>query len=637
MNFVIDYKIKNKMNTLPLSSITLDNEIGRRFDIFCYNRVSGDFATKEILGEAERFFSTRLDDEFGAGMWRGEFYGKLMLSAVRVARMKNDDDLKRKLKESAYRLIKTQDADGYLSTYRDRKNVFGSNMEDSSWTHIGWNTNWNVWGQKYTLWGLIECAMLLDDSVILDAAKKLADNLISTVEDLGVKVHDLGVQHGMAAGSILKPMLLLYRLTGCERYFKFSLGIVDDWDFESGKWPNIIRNSINKIPVHKWYKREDGWNPKAYEMTSCFDGICELYRLTGNERLLLATENYADLLIEYESNVLGSVGYCELFFNASAYPDSATEICDVIHWMRLCHELFLISGKIKYIEHFESAFLNAFLAGVYPSEGWGAFFVRSHGRHWTPYQQCDGKYQHCCVNNIPRGFVNAAETVITESDGDYYINYYVPATVTLGEVTFHIDAGYLRSGICAVTVRGLKPGTKVYLRAPEWSKKSIAILCHEGGEVELTRGAYTPITVTKENSVIRLKFDMTPRILSFDREFPTMQPDDYHVRRWSDMNNGICNKELMLKAPMCTLRRGPLVLARSKAIGSDVDEMFSGESVFGKVVECNMTEIFQPGVMVLVKATLKAEGKEKTFLMCDYASVQNSNVSDTAHYFTVFI
>lgn len=65
--------------------------------------------------------------------------------------------------------------------------------------------------------------------------------------------------------------------------------------------------------------------------------------------------------------------------------------------------------------------------------------------------------------------------------------------------------------------------------------------------------------------------------------------------------------------------------------------MFSGESVFGKAVECNMTEIFQPGVMVLVKATLKAEGKEKTFLMCDYASAQNSNVSDTAHYFTVFI
>ncbi len=637
MNYIIPHKIQNKMKTFPLSAISLDNEIGRRFDKFIYNRVSSDFAINEILSEAERFFATKLDDEYGSGMWRGEFWGKLMLSAARVADMKQDKKLCEELSKSVYRLLEYQDEGGYIGTYSNKNNILDWNLDDPTSKLVGWNSNWNAWNQKYTLWALIECAMLLDDKKILHAAERLADSFINTVEELSVSVSDLGVQHGMASGSILKPLLKLYRLTGNENYFAFAKEIAKDWDRDDGKCPNIIRNSIDKIPVHKWYDRNEGWNPKAYEMMSCFDGICELYRLTGDERLLLATESFAELLIKHESNVLGSVGYGELFFNASEYADAATEICDVIHWMRLCHELFLITGSAKYIECFESAFLNAFLAGVYPDEGWGAFFIRSSGRHWTPYHQCDGKYQHCCVNNVPRGFANAAETLITESDGAYYINSYIPTTVHLGDVMFHIDTGYITNGDVSITVRGLKPGTKVYLRAPAWSESSKAILYHEGGETELSCGAYTPVTINKKQSVIRMLFDMKPRILSFEHEFKELDKTDYHVHRWIDPSNGMCDKELMLKAPMCTLRRGPLILARSKKIGSREEDMFSGETVFGKRAECTAEGMFCPGLLTLNTVTIKTDEGTKTYTMCDYASAANSNIIESAHYFTIFI
>ena len=63
------------MNAASLSSVSFNGEIGRRFDRFVYERVSGDFAIREILTEAEKFFSTKLDDEYGSGMWRGEFWG----------------------------------------------------------------------------------------------------------------------------------------------------------------------------------------------------------------------------------------------------------------------------------------------------------------------------------------------------------------------------------------------------------------------------------------------------------------------------------------------------------------------------------------------------------------------------------
>ncbi len=636
MEFIIPYKIQNKMSTLPTSAISLDCEIGARFDKFVHSRVSGDFAVSEILREAESFFATKFDDEFGAGMWRSEFYGKLMLSLARVAQMKNDDRLKKEIEKSLSSFLSYQEDDGYISTYNDRENIFGANMDDPSYAAIGWNSNWNFWGQKYTLWALIESAMLLDSSEILSAATRLADSLISTVNKLGARVKDLGVQHGMAAGSILKPMLMLYRLTGNEKYFDFSEKIVSDWDGKEGDCPNLILNAMNKIPPHKWYKREEGWNPKAYEMMSCYDGLCEMYRLTANSRYLEATVNFADLLVKYESNILGSVGYGELFLNAAAYPDSATEICDVIHWMRLCHELFLITGDIKYTEYFESAFLNAFLAGVYPDEGYGAFFVRSVGRHWTPYPQCDSKYQHCCVNNVPRGFINAAETVITKSGDDYYVNSYIPLTVTLGDVSFRISGGYVDNGRATITARGLKPGTKIYLRAPEWSKTTNVALYHEGEKALLKCGEYAPVTINKEHSVICVLFDMTPRVLPFEGKFTVLDDTDYHVQRWIDSQGRPLTRDIMAKGPICTIRRGPLVLARSKRIGCTKEEMFSGETVFGKNVTCSALPGFHPGLLAFSIVTLNVDGETKTYTMCDYASAANSTVHET-HYFTVYI
>lgn len=88
------------MTTPPISAVSLDNEIGVRFVKFIDKRVTGEFAVNEILREAEEFFKTKFDDEFGAGMWRSEFYGKLMLSFARVAAMKNNERLKYEIEKS---------------------------------------------------------------------------------------------------------------------------------------------------------------------------------------------------------------------------------------------------------------------------------------------------------------------------------------------------------------------------------------------------------------------------------------------------------------------------------------------------------------------------------------------------------
>ena len=142
----------------------------------------------------------------------------------------------------------------------------------------------------------------------------------------------------------------------------------------------------------EWYPG-DTW-AKAYEMMSCLDGLLELYRVTGTEKYFAAVRAMYDLLVKYELNPLFSVGFNDQFSSANRQINGITEPCDVIHWMRVCYELFTLTGESKYMDSFELAYYNAFLAGSFKDGRWGARGVRSHGRHLVEHQ-LRLKYSHC--------------------------------------------------------------------------------------------------------------------------------------------------------------------------------------------------------------------------------------------------
>ena len=87
MKAKVSYKVENKIFPPKLSAVELQREIGKRVDRFIYERVSGEFAKKEILREAEEVFRYQFDDALfdvgnAYGDWAGEFWGKLIISAV---------------------------------------------------------------------------------------------------------------------------------------------------------------------------------------------------------------------------------------------------------------------------------------------------------------------------------------------------------------------------------------------------------------------------------------------------------------------------------------------------------------------------------------------------------------------------
>ena len=214
-------------------TMAADGEIGRRFDIFAYERISSDFAIREILKEAEDCIRDKYDDENAQGLWRCEFWGKQILSAVRVCRMKGDERLKEEIRRSAYRVLSFQNESGYLGAYKNDEFILRADPEACRRAGVwDFGYNWSVWGTKYTMWALLECALLLDDTAIVDACRRMADQLIATLKKQGIHVTDAGVMHGLPAGSIMKPMLLLYRLTGEQAYLNLCLDTAAQWEKE---------------------------------------------------------------------------------------------------------------------------------------------------------------------------------------------------------------------------------------------------------------------------------------------------------------------------------------------------------------------------------------------------------------------
>ena len=423
-------------------------------DAFFKNRVLSDEAKNKIFEEAEKAFSERIDDEsVYVGYWRGEFWGKLAISASGVCEYTGDKNLKNFLSKKAAVLASLQDTDGYLGSYK-QKNFLRVNDLDKAREAVGWDCNWcwNLWCRKYTLWGLLEIYKLNKDPAVLETAKRATDQYISMLKSENVKICDTGTFVGMPSMSILKPMLILYRETGDAKYLDFAKELVSYWDRDGNPPPNLLRNAFSAEPVRLWYPQLKNWE-KAYEMMSCLEGLAEYHRVTGDKKALDAVVKIREKLLKDEKNILSSVGYNDMFVGGARQINGITEPCDAIHWMRINRELYLLTSDTKYLDEIEDTFYNAFLAGVARDGKWGARCVRSHGSHYIAKPQCKLNYNHCCVDNMPRAFLDFARTSLAKSGGELFVNFYSPYKGKVGNVEVEVLGNYPVSDTAEVKIK----------------------------------------------------------------------------------------------------------------------------------------------------------------------------------------
>ncbi|MBR4616891.1 MAG: glycoside hydrolase family 127 protein, partial [Kiritimatiellae bacterium] len=366
---------------------------------------------------------------------------------------------------------------------------------------------WNIWGRKYTLWALLESYDLTGEKELLQAGVRMADHLMGQLKRLDKELAETGSFAGLPSMSILKPMVMLGERTGERRFLDFAREIVEDNDRADGRKPNLIANAFSGKPVHEWYPSPDKW-AKAYEMMSVLEGFLAYAKASGEKRPLEAAERTWEMLDKYERNAVCSVGYHDHFLGTASYPNAITESCDVLHWMRLCKYLYAATGRMCYLDAWEAAFLNAFLAGVFRDGAWGTHDVRSHGRrHLQGIFEVNMIYHFCCLDNDPRGFFDWAECQVASSDGRIDVNFYTDASFAGEDVSVKIAGNYPVGDEVRILVSAESP-RMVRFRIPAWCRGGMRI---DGRTVASGASAET-VKMTGKSHEFIVKFDMSPRI-----------------------------------------------------------------------------------------------------------------------------
>lgn len=638
---MISYKVKNIINSPAISDIKVGGYFGRLMDTMFSERALSDYAMTVIYREAEDAFVNKIDDKTCAGTWQGEFWGKWMISACRIAKYTGSESLRSFILSACESMMKLQRDDGYLGTYKNSRRFFAPSYEQSMrecGRYLDWN--WNIWCRKYTLWGMLEAYMLTLDDRLLASSRGMADSLISDLAAVGAEPGETGSFKGLASSSVLKPMLILYRLTEDEKYLNFATRVADRWQ-NADIMPGIIANSMTDKRIREWYPDSNKW-AKAYEMMSCFDGILELYRISGNKIYLEATSRFFDMIIRHERNHLGSVAFNDVFGDAAYDVNTISEPCDVIHLIRLAHELFALTGDHKYMDVVEDAGYNALLAAVCKDGKWGARGLRGAGRHLVAFGQAKMKYHHCCVNNMPRGLLNLAESALMLGvDGRLYVNTYSEICAAFKlcdeDIRVEISGDYLADGRATIKVYGIKGKIALRLRVPTWAENGVFKV---GEERIYAHAPYVDITLDSSQSTVEAEF---PWHLRIDRVSTHPERGDlaWKEQRWvqtcdetvPELRCTPADPETFIRGERYIMHIGPTLLCRSKLCGA---EQIGVVPLIDESYKCTSIErVKQDGINIAFDLVLES-GKDKVKLrVCDYASGTNV-ISDDKHLFSIY-
>jgi uncharacterized protein len=491
--YSVPARLPDVVEVLSPSAVHLDGWLGHRVAINEKNRLL-TIDTEPLLAGFRQ--------KPGSHPWIGEHVGKWMHAATLAWANTGDPALREKLDRVAAELIKAQEPDGYLGTYIPEQR-FG--MYE--------NADWDVWSHKYNLLGLLTYYQYTGNKPALAACRKMGDLLIATFPAKR-SIVAAGNHLGMAATSVLEPMVLLYRTTGEDRYLQFARYIVKSWDEPNG--PKIIAS----LTSHKQVSRTA--NGKAYEMLSNLLGLCELARATGDKSLLEPVLNAWQDIVARRLYLTGSTSAGECFQGDFVLPNGVgsciCETCVTTTWIQLNLQLLRLTGEARFGNEMERAYYNHLAAAQHPN-----------GSDWCYYTALEGRKPYdsgitCCHSSGPRAMALAPQTTYLRAHnttGDsLLVDTFETSHATLEldgkTVTVEQQSGFPRAGQSVLTFRLSQPASfAVHLRAPAWADP--LIVKTEGEKPVASDGwIVVPSKQWKDGDQITLKFTLGPRLVLGD-------------------------------------------------------------------------------------------------------------------------
>ncbi|MDB5209284.1 MAG: hypothetical protein JWQ30_111 [Sediminibacterium sp.] len=416
----------------------------------------------------------------------------------------------------------------------------------------------------------------------------------------------------MAASSVLEPITQLYTRTKDKRYLNFAEEIIREWETTDG--PQLISKA--GVDVSQRFPKPQNWfswdqGQKAYEMMSCYEGLLELYRITGKPQYKEAVEKTWANINETEINIAGSGSSVECWFGGKQLQTMPIahyqETCVTATWIKLSQQLLRLTGETKYADAIEQTYYNALLGSMKPDGSDWAKYSPLAGQRLEGGDQCNMGL-NCCVASGPRGLFTLPLTAVMSEkdgarvnffvDGDYHVQIPGGQSIDITQQTDYPVSGNIK---LKLSVTPNEPFT-LRVRIPAWSKQS-SVTINGNLFSNTTAGQYVEIKRNwKTGDVVDLILDMRAHLVQM----------------------GETQKSIAIV-------RGPVVLARDARLGgANVDE--AAKPVLNKdgYLDLEPAGLNSNGTWMQFKAPFILEShkegpnKPVSLLLCDYASAGNT-------------
>ena len=541
----------------------------------------------------KRFVQQFREDADYEGGWRGEYWGKMMRGACFVYQYSQNPELHQILTETVKDMLSAQNEDGRISSY-------GIDHEFEAW---------DIWCRKYVLLGMEYYLEICKDTnlsaQIIDSLRRQVDYIIGKIGDPkeGKKLITKATRHwrGLNSSSILEPIVKLYRIMGAQEYLDFAAYIVNCGGTD-------VVNIFDLAYEDKLYPYQYPVT-KAYEMTSCFEGLLEYYYVTHEEKYKTSVINFANKILESDFTIIGCCGCTHELFDHSTVRQANTdngatmqETCVTVTLMKFFYHLAALTGNGKFVDAFETSLYNAYLGSIntekviepsllanhpdwciepLPFDSYSPLTAGTRGNGIGGLKlMSDNHYYGCCACIGAAGLGLVPKMALMHTEAGISLNLYVDGciktyTPTGSDLTLKVETDYPVHGKVKVILEMTKSEQfELRIRIPAWSKEtSLAVNGKPvaAGDDLATKNGYVRLD--------RIWFTGDCVELSLDMRTECIKPIPYgsqvlmnHVVWGANYVIPTFDEEDPIAKKHRALRRGPLVLAQDNRLGYSVDE-----------------------------------------------------------------
>ena len=513
--------ISDKFTPAPIEQVKLTGLLGKHVAA-----VPG----RLFSGQREAYLNV-FEHPTDTNIWQAEHMGKWLETACNTMAYKHDAKLRKLVDETVERLIQLQLPDGWLGSYAPEyrfQNYDWNGNVDKKYVPFYNGPFYDIWCHYLTMLGLMRYYETTGNQPALAAAEKIGNLIIATFgpgkQDLMLINHD----HGFGPGVGVFPFSKLYLLTGEVRYRDFANYITTQYG-RPGKVPILMTTTAKT-----GYPFPEGAQIKHCEFELCLNGICQLYRGTGEEKYLATAHNLYEGYFAPQNETLSLHGF-KGPPPGIRVPDTYygfLETCDIVPMLRWYVEMARITGDSQYLDAVEWNLYNALLSRDLPD-----------GSVWPGLDLPQTNIFHCCYSMLAVGLSYIPNWVYFITTNGIMVNLYESSVLStrVADVPVKLEqtTEYPLDGTVKLRIKPERPARfDLSLRIPKWCQRARVLV--NGEPVE---GAQpVPGTIFKINrhwktaNTVELVFDMP----------------GHAVRREFARNAG---------QRVMTLERGPLLLA----------------------------------------------------------------------------